>query len=559
MTALVLRDWQEGALERIDAARARGRTAVLGVAATGLGKTVLFTEYANRRSTRALILAHRDELIEQAVGKVEAMIDDGRRVGRVKGSANEVGADVVVASVQTLARTKRLAQLPTVGQDLGADALFDAPTVDPFDLVIVDEAHHTAADSYRRILDYLGCGKPGGPFLLGVTATADRGDGKGLDDLFDEVAFSFDILWGIRAGYLSDMRGLAVHVDKFDTGSLKVSKGDYDQGQAGRLLEEAGGAAHITAAWKANASDRRTLVFTPTVAFAEDVVATMRADGIAAGSVTGAMPTDERRAVLAAFSRGDLQVLANCAVLTEGYDEPRVDCVVVARPTKSRGLYVQMVGRGTRRHPDKSDCLVLDVVGASDQHSMVVFPSLFGLGGNPRAHTGEVGVVELVDERDAEEVRLGRLKAEDVDLFRKLRARAKIAWVPVHTEGSDLRRYHRTLPDGKPTVVLAQRVAGENVWTAGLLHRDGTKRGLMVDVALETAQGVAEDYILKSGAMALAAAGAKWRAGKPTAKQKAAASRWGVKVDPAWTAGDLSDAIDRRAGRIAAGRSSRPA
>lgn len=553
MTALVLRDWQEGALERLDSARARGRTAVLGVAATGLGKTVLFSEYARRRSTRALILAHRDELIEQAAHKVEAMIPD-RRVGRIKGPANEVGADVVVASVQTLARQARLDQLPVAGQDLGAGALFDAPTVAPFDLVIVDEAHHAAADTYRRILGHLRCGSPDGPFLLGVTATADRGDGKGLDDVFQEVVFSYDILWGIRSGYLSDLRGVAVRVGGFDTGSLRTSKGDYDQGQAGALLEEAGAASLIVAAWKAQAPDRRTLVFTPTVAFAEQTAAAYQAEGIAAGIVTGAMPVDERRRILAAFSAGDLQVLANCAVLTEGYDEPRVDCVVVARPTKSRGLYVQMVGRGTRRHPDKTDCLVLDVVGATDQHDMVTVPSLFGLGGNPRAHTGEASVAVLVEEREAEEVRLGRLKAEDVDMFRKLRARARIAWVPVHRTGDPLRRYHRSLPDNKPTVVLAQRQPDADVWTAGLLANDGTKSALMVDVPLETAQGIAEDYILKSGAMAVAAAGAKWRAGPPTAKQRAAAARWGVKVEDGWTAGDLSDAVDRRAGRIKANR-----
>ena len=583
MTAYSLRDWQVDALDRLDAARSRGVTRALGVAATGLGKTVLFTAYAERLACRTLILAHRDELIEQAAAKVVAMLP-GVRVGRVKGKLNEVRADVVVASVQTLARQRRLAQLPTARWDPDEGSALFSTFGEPFGLVIVDEAHHAAADSYRRILDHLGAGSAGcplwgtdhdherlatpdevsagaelgvaydpcpgppGPFLLGVTATPDRGDRRGLDDLFDEVVFSYDMLWGMRAGYLSDLRGLAVTVAGFDTSSLTVSKGDYDQGQAGRLLESAGAAGVVVQAWRQHAADRRTLVFTPTVAFADQVAAAYQAAGVAAGTVSGAMDLDTRRATLAAFARGDLQVLANCAVLTEGYDEPRVDCVVVARPTKSRALYVQMIGRGTRRHPDKTDCLVLDLVGATEEHDLVTVPSLFGLGGDPRSRDASTGVAQLVLERDEEAVRLGKLRAEEVALFRAMRARSRIAWVAVHTEGADLRRYHRTLPDGKPTVVLAQRVPGADVWTAGLLHADGSKVGLMVDVALETAQAVAEDYIVKHGGR-IASATADWRSRKPTTRQLHAAKRWGVTVDPAWTAGDLSDAIDRRAGR----------
>lgn len=592
MTTFTLRDWQETALDRIVAASDRGVRRQLGVAATGLGKTVLFVALIQRLGCRALILAHRDELIEQAAAKVEAMLP-GVRVGRVKGKLNEVRADVVVASVQTLARTNRLAQVPTHAWDPDEGSALFTTFGEPFDLVIVDEAHHAAADSYRRILDHLHAGHrgcpdattgvdhahdrpagpdedggefglvvdpcpgPPGPLLLGVTATADRGDGRGLDGVFDEVVFSYDIMWGIAAGYLCDLRGVAIEVDGLDLTGLKVSKGDYDQGQAGRLLTSSGAASVVADAWTTHAADRRTLVFTPTVAFAEEVAAEFVGRGVPAGVVTGAMDIDTRRATLAAFSRGDLQVLANCAVLTEGYDEPRVDCVVVARPTKSRGLYVQMVGRGTRIHPDKADCLILDVVGATATNDLVTVPSLFGLDREPRARTGEAGVAQLVAEHAEEQLRLGRIRAEDVDLFRQVRARGKIAWVAVHTEGAALRRYHRTLPDGKPTVVLAQRVEGADVWTAGLLHRDGTKVGLMVDVPLETAQGHAEDYIRRHGGN-LVASTAAWRSRKPSPRQLAAAKRWGVDVDPAWTAGDLSDAIDRRAGRVRGGHRTIP-
>lgn len=584
MTAVVLREWQDAALARLDAAQGRGVTRALGVAATGLGKTVLFVEVARRRGGRTLILAHRDELIEQAAAKVEAMMP-GVQVGRVKGKANEVRADVVVASVQTLSRADRLAQVPSCRWDPRDGSALFATYGQPFDLVVVDEAHHAAADSYRRILTHLGAGSPGcplhgtdhnherratptevdagcelgiafdpcpggpGPFVFGVTATPDRGDGAGLDDLFDEVVFSYDMLWGIRSGYLSDVRGMAVKVAGFHTEDLRTSKGDYDQGQAGALLAEAGAAQIVAHAWTQRAAGRRTLVFTPTVAFAEEVAAEFVGLGVRAGTVTGAMPVTERRDVLAAFARGDLQVLANCAVLTEGYDEPRVDCVVVARPTKSRSLYVQMIGRGTRLHPDKTDCLVLDLVGGASQHELVTISSLFGLGKVDDSHNGKRGIAALSAEYEAEQIRLGAIRAEDVDLFRKMRARGAIAWVAVHSEGAPLRRYQVRLPHGKPIVVLAQRVEGADVWTAGLLHADGTKRGLLVDVPLEDAQGTAEDYVRRHGGV-IAAANASWRARRPSAKQVAAAKRWRVDVDPEWTAGDLSDAIDRKAGRV---------
>lgn len=578
---ITLRDWQAEALDRLDAARARGVTRALGVAATGLGKTILFCAYAERTSKRTLILAHRDELIEQAAAKVAAMMPD-RTVGRVKGSLNELRADVVVASVQTLARANRLRQIPTSDHDPEALALFGSG-LPPFDLVIVDEAHHAAARSYRTILDYLAAGRPAcphagtdvdhaherapnddedggefgfvvdpcpgpaGPFLLGVTATPDRGDGLGLDKVFDEIVFSHDILWGMRAGYLADLRGRSITVDAYDTSDLKVRGGDYEQGQAGRMMSEAGGAAAIVKAWQTEAPGRRTLVFTPTVAFAEEVRDRFLAAGIAAGTVSGSTPIEERRETLARFASGDLDVLANCAVLTEGFDEPRVDCVVVARPTRSRGLYVQMIGRGTRLHPDKTDCLVLDLVGATEEHDLVTVPSLFGLDKIPKARRGERTVGEMVAERDAEEVRLGRLRAEDVELFRQVRENGRVAWVTMHSIEDPLKRYEVKLPYDRGDVVLAQRVPDADVWSSGLLMA-GTKIPFIVDVPLEQAQAAAEDYVRTHGG-ARASSDAAWRFRAPSSKQLKAAKRWGITVDPNWTAGDVSDAIDRKAGR----------
>lgn len=585
VTTLELRDYQVDGIARVDDAEARGVRRQLGVAATGLGKTVIFCALAEKRGGRTLILAHRDELVSQAVAKVREMWP-GVDVGIVKAGQNDVHAQVVVASVQTLARASRLAQL------LNAPSSLLRP-VEPFGLVVVDEAHHAAADTYRAILDGLragvvGCDKAGvdhyhdrpatpdevddgcelglfiepcpgppGPLVLGVTATPDRGDGKGLSDLFDEVVFSYDILWGIRAGYLSDLRGIAVRVDGMNMGDLKVRRGDYDQGQAGALMEKAGAPRILVEQWFKHAPDRKTLVFTPTVAMANAVADEYRHAGVAAAFVHGGTPLDERRQLLRDFTSGVVQVLANCAVLTEGYDEPTVDCIVIARPTRSRALYTQMVGRGTRRHPDKADCLVLDVVGASDEHSLVTIPSLFGIDKKrmDRATTGEATMTSLLLEQDDEAIAAGRLRAEEVEMFRKVVA-AGIAWVPVHTDGA-LRRYVRPLgrtKDGKemPTVVLAQRDADADTWTAGIQDVDGTKRALIANVSMELAQSVAEDAVRKlaGASTALVDANAKWRKRKPSPKQKAAAKKWGVPVDPAWNAGELSDAMSARIAKV---------
>jgi superfamily II DNA or RNA helicase len=561
MTRLTLRPYQDEALARVDEAVRRGVRSLLGVAATGLGKTVIFCALAERIGGRTLILAHRDELVRQAAAKVREVWPEAD-VGIVQGNANDVRAKVVVASVQTIAREKRLAALANAWEN---ESLYP---VDPFSLVVIDEAHHAAADSYRSIIAALRAGDKGcrcgtphdangevspcpmtypGPILFGVTATPDRGDGQGLDDLFEEIPFAYDILWGIRSGYLSDLRGMAVRLADFAASDLKVKRGDYDAGDAGRLLEAAGAPRLIVSAWQEHASDRPTVCFAPTVALARLIADEYRKQGVSAVMLSGETPISDRRQLLDDFARGNIRVVVNCGVLTEGFDEPSVSCIVVARPTRSRALYAQMVGRGTRRHPEKTDCLVLDVVGVSDDLSLVTVPTLFGLTGD-RAEAGRnrtVGVAALADDEEREQLRLGLLRAEEVQLFQAIRAEG-IAWVALHAEGEP-KRFSRNLGDGQPTVILAESRSGG--WVAGLLHPDGSKRVLINGVPMETAQGVAEDYVRRAGGV-LARADAKWRALPPTAKQIAAAKRWRVTVEPGMTRGDLSDAIDRKAQRV---------
>lgn len=523
-----LREYQREALALIGKAAARGVRRQLGVAATGLGKTVIFCALAREMGVRTIVVALRDELIEQAAASVLRWWPDAD-VGIVKGDRDEVHARVVVASVQTLSRPARLARLiePTLfGEHV------------PFGLVVIDEAHHSASPSYRTVIEGLRCGEPDGPLLLGVTATPDRGDGKGLDDLFDEVTFAYDIRWGIARNYLSDLRGMRVQLDA-DLSKIGIRGGDYDAGMAGQMLEDSHAANTICRAWQQHAAGRRTLVFTPTVATAMSVAAEFAEHGVSAAYVDGTMPIDERRATLAAYSRGDIDVLANCAVLTEGYDEPRTDCIIVARPTKSRALYTQMVGRGTRVHPDKADCLVLDIVGVTDVHDLCCVPSLFGIEHPEQVWDTERTVTDVLHEQIERQAAEGRLHASEAALFDKVRA-SRVSWTKAFRPGEQ-RRYELGLGTAGRLVLVE---LDDGAWRAGWQDEHRAKHVLIDHVALDTAQGVAEDKARRLGKGALVSTDARWRNERPSAKQRATATKMGLTIPPRSTKGEVSDMLD---------------
>jgi superfamily II DNA or RNA helicase len=544
---MTLRPYQEEAISQIGEAVDRGVRKQLGVAATGLGKTIIFSSLAERMAMPTLILAHRDELISQAADKLR-QVWPGADIGVIKAGRNEIDHQVVVGSVQTLARQSRRDQVP----------------FDKFGLIIIDEAHHSKADSYLNIIEHFHAGEQDGPLLLGVTATPDRGDGKGLADIFDEITFNYDMLWGIRSGYLSDLRGMRVHLD-VDFSKVKVSRGDYDAGQAGRMLEDADAPTLVADAWMKYADDRKTLVFTPTIATAEMVAVELIGRGVRAASLSGETPLDERRDILARYAAGEIRVVSNCAVLTEGFDDPGTSCIIVARPTKSRALYTQMIGRGTRRHPDKTDCLVIDVVGASATHSLVTIPSLFGIKKENPFEGAEKTVGEALQEQVEEEVRRGELKATEADLFRKV-LDSPIAWVHfnnAHSQTSYLCSlgsreagsvmiepipYDVTQPSDVPTRYHTY-VQWDDEYAptddpALRFHANGSAfKTLITNVELEMAQGVGEDFIRKNGASALTDRNAAWRKKPPTQKQIDAAEKWRLPVDPAWDAGELSAAL----------------
>ena len=411
-----LRPYQRECIEAIETAKTNRQLVALP---TGTGKTIIFTTVAKKRNGRTLILAHRDELIQQAVDKLET-VWDGVNVGVVKAERNEVDKQVIVGSVQTVSRENRLEQLPT-----------------DFDLIVSDECHHGAAATYRRIYVYLGVmGEDirSDILHLGVTATPERTDKIGLDKIFDKIVFHRNIQDFIP-DYLCDLRCIQVathiNVDGVDTWA-----GDLDTGQLSKLLNTANCNELIVEAWKEHALGRLTLVFTTDVAHAEDLCTAFQTAGVKAEWVCGETPLLERRDILRKFAQGEIDVLTNCAVLTEGYDNPRLDCIILARPTKSTLLYTQMVGRGTRTFPGKKDCLILDVACISTEHDLVSFPSLFGL---PSEQDGEKTLTELLEEKEAKRrsLDLGRgIEDREVDLFERKEekphddfAMSNLAWV----------------------------------------------------------------------------------------------------------------------------------
>ena len=252
-----------------------------------------------------------------------------------------------------------------------------------------------------------------------MTATPQRGDDVGLSEVFQEIVYHRSILEMIQAGYLADLRALQVRL-KADFHGLHTRAGDFIDSEVESLLLESDAPRLITKAYLEHARSRKGLIFTPTVKLAHLMADVFQHSGLVAEAIDGTTPLDERRAMLRRFHTGKTQVLANCGVLTEGFDEPSVDCVVIARPTKSATLFTQMIGRGTRLHPGKQDCLILDVAGVSQRHDLMNVPNLVGLPLD--ALKNGKSVIEAIIEKEEEQQRqhrIGEVVAQSVDLFRR--------------------------------------------------------------------------------------------------------------------------------------------
>ncbi|OTB03304.1 hypothetical protein M426DRAFT_74070 [Hypoxylon sp. CI-4A] len=370
-TCIRLRDYQEECIQSVLNSLKNGHKR-LGISlATGAGKTVIFTQLIERikpnpgEADQTLILAHRRELVEQAARHCTAAYPS-KKVEIEMGNMHASGtADITIASIQSINSGDRMSK-------------FDPHR---FKLVLVDEAHHIVAPGYLRTLEHFNLDqkREDGPALVGVSATFSRNDGLRLGAAIDEIVYHKDYVDMIGEKWLSNVVFTTVEstadISKVGSGA----NGDFQTRELSQVVNTRPVNEITVRSWLAKAAGRKsTLVFCVDLAHVAGLTQTFRQHGIDARFVTGETPKIERSERLEAFRHQEFPVLVNCGVFTEGTDIPNIDCVVLARPTRSRNLLVQMIGRGMRLHPDKTDCHIIDMV-SSLATGIVTTPTLFGL------------------------------------------------------------------------------------------------------------------------------------------------------------------------------------
>ena len=342
-----LRPYQEEARQAIEGEWGKGTRRTLLVLPTGCGKTIVFakvTEDRIRQGSRVLILAHRGELLEQAADKIGRATRLGCAVEKAEQSCLGSWFRVVVGSVQTLMREKRLNRFPE----------------DYFGTIIIDEAHHCISDSYRKVLNHFPEAR-----VLAVTATPDRGDMRNLGEVFDSLAYEYTLPRAIREGYLSPIKAMTIPLT-LSLAGVSIQAGDFKAGDIATALDPY--LYQIADEMAKYCMDRKTVVFLPLVKTSQKFRDILLEKGFKATEVNG--ESRNRKEILEAFDRGDYDVLCSSMLLTEGWACPSVDCIVVLRPTKVRSLYSQMVGRGTRLHPGKEHLLLLDFLWHTERHEL---------------------------------------------------------------------------------------------------------------------------------------------------------------------------------------------
>ncbi len=349
MGALQMRPYQQAAREAIHAEWNDGRRRTLLVLPTGTGKTIVFaavTEDQVRSGSRVLVLAHRGELLEQAADKIKRSTGLASAVEKAEQTCLDSWCRVVVGSVQSLQRPARLEQFPA----------------DYFGTIIIDEAHHAITDGYQRVLEHFPEAN-----VLGVTATPDRGDMRNLGEVFDSLAYEYKLTQAIREGYLCPILAQTIPL-QLDISQVALSGGDFAVGGLGTALDPY--LEQIASEMQTACAGRKTVVFLPLIKTSQKFRDILNSKGFRAAEVNG--QSEDRAEILFDFSNGKYNVLCNSMLLTEGWDCPSVDCIVVLRPTKVRSLYSQMVGRGTRLSPEtgKKDLLLLDFLWLTERHEL---------------------------------------------------------------------------------------------------------------------------------------------------------------------------------------------
>ena len=537
---LPLRDYQVSGITTLYGRWDSGVRRPALVLPTGGGKTVMFGHITagfldDNPRRRALILAHRDELVTQAAKKVKS-IAPHLPVGIVKAERNDTWAKVVVASVQSLRSPARLAALRDVG------------------LIVVDECHHATAQTYRTILEHYGAFDDGSDTrAVGVTATLARSDRQQLGTVWESADVVETILGLVRRGYLLDPVGKRIEVPDLRLGDVRRSRGDYQDGDLGRAMVASLAPEIVAKAYAEHGGDDCGVAFWPTVEAAMVGAEAMNDYGIRAEVIHGKTPLDQRRDILRRADEGKVQVLSNCMVLTEGFDWPRARVCVIARPTESASLYQQMVGRVLRPFPGQKQALILDVVGASYQHSLA---SLVDLSDKPvKIKDGES--LKEAAERTARELN----DREEIELYRGETVAA--IFDPL---GRSVNRVWATSRGGTRFLAVSDRYiflvpstasdalpgTWDVAWCAEDRPIDGKygaflERGIDLGYAVAWAESHVDELTAgtrEGNARSFTSKKSAWRKGAPSSTQIRLAARFGIAPADGMTAGDLSTLID---------------
>jgi superfamily II DNA or RNA helicase len=346
-----LRPYQEECVKRVlDAYEKEPNGKEFVVLSTGAGKTIIFSyvahELKKRHGVNVLVLAHRDELISQAADKYK-LIDPTAIIGKVGSGVHEYGAEITVASIATVSRSDHINKLKMIG----------------YGLIIIDECHHSSSASYTRVMNALP-----DAFVLGVTATPDRLDKKAIFD-GKKPLFQANIVDLVQSGYLCNFRAVAIQTDT-NIDNVGRSMGDFNEKELDNAVNIPKRNQLIVQKYVEYANGKRAACFCVSVSHAEAMAEAFETADISSAVIKGSTPIEERARIYKAFEHGEIKVLCSVMVLTEGWDSPRCEVIIMARPTQSRSLYVQMFGRGLRLAPGKKECIVLDITDNSTKHRL---------------------------------------------------------------------------------------------------------------------------------------------------------------------------------------------
>lgn len=499
-----LRDYQIEALEAVVSEYSNGVTRQVLSLPTGSGKTVVMSSIAKHFNKKTLLLAHREELLTQAKDKFLLFWPEVS-IGTVKAELNEMNQQVVIGSVQTCSRPRRLEELKKQN----------------FEVLMVDECHHSLASTYQTIINELGFGEGSAKLLVGVSATIDR---EGLGSVFDKVTFARSVGTMIRAGFLAPIQARRI-ITNLTLEKIRIQNGDFAVTELSEAINLPERNRFIVQKFKEYGAELKTIAICCDVKHCHDLAAAFNEAGIKAHPVWGDMDKEARVRVLDDLKKGNIQVATSCGVLTEGYDESSISCVIMARPTKSQTLYIQSVGRGLRKHPGKENCLLLDFTDRG--HSLDSIMQLNCILPEATFLLEEEGE-EIEEDDESEEIdrtpKMGAVPTSDraFDIV----GASRFCWVEIGGGVWSL------LDDDDREIVMTP--TAEGTYTAKVFYPDGTFKVIVNrPIPLDYSAGVCEDYARRYLKVTLADRSKSWlKSDSPiTNNQRSFLQKEGILVD----------------------------